>query len=36
MLIPLEQINDIKEDEEKVDSNKDAWLEKFKNIVTGA
>ena len=36
ILIPLEQINDIKEDEEKVDSNKDAWLEKFKNIVTGA
>ncbi|MEI0478631.1 ABC transporter substrate-binding protein [Brachyspira pulli] len=36
ILIPLEQINDIKEDEEKVDANKDAWLEKFKNIVTGA
>ena len=36
ILIPLEQINDIKEDEEKVDANKDAWLEKFKNIVTAA
>ena len=36
ILIPLEQINDIKEDEETVDANKDAWLEKFKNIVTGA
>ena len=22
--------------EEKVDANKDAWLEKFKNIVTGS
>lgn len=36
ILIPLENINDIKEDEEMVDKNKDAWLEKFKNIVTGS
>ncbi|WP_304332027.1 ABC transporter substrate-binding protein [Brachyspira innocens] len=36
ILIPLENINDIKEDEEMVDKNKDAWLEKFKNMVTGS
>ena len=36
ILMPLENINDIKEDEEVVDKNKDAWLEKFKNIVTGS
>ena len=36
ILIPLEEINDIKEDEEAVDANKDDWLEKFKDIVTGA
>ncbi|WP_300716398.1 ABC transporter substrate-binding protein [uncultured Brachyspira sp.] len=36
ILIPLENINDIKEDEETVDENKDAWLERFKNIVTGS
>lgn len=36
MLMPLENINDIKEDEEMVDKNKDAWLEKFKNIVTAS
>ena len=36
MHIPLENINDIKEDEVVVDKNKDAWLEKFKNIVTGS
>ncbi|PCG19995.1 extracellular solute-binding protein [Brachyspira sp. G79] len=36
ILIPLENINDIKEDEEMVDKNKDTWLEKFKNIVTGS
>ena len=34
ILMPLENINDIKEDEEMVDKNKEAWLEKFKNIVT--
>ena len=36
ILILLENINDIKEDEEMVDKNKDAWLEKFKNMVTGS